>query len=149
MPYALITARLAPVGPTLGLGTLVANNLYVAEIDVIASTVFTGITVYNGATVSGNVIVALYGADGTQLAASASTAQAGVSQAQRIAFATPFSASSGRGLVALIPSSSIATFALQSSFGLASITAQGGFTIPASITAPTTTGAVVPALGTY
>ena len=74
MPYALITARLAPVGPTLGLGTLVANNLYVAEIDVIASTVFTGITVYNGATVSGNVIVALYGADGTQLAASASTA---------------------------------------------------------------------------
>jgi len=70
------------------------TETYVSEIFVPCNMTITGIALFNGSDVTGNVTVGLATADGTPLnaAKSASTAGSGTDAFQRIPFATPYEA---------------------------------------------------------
>jgi hypothetical protein len=100
---------------------------------------------------SGNAKVSLYDASGNLLASSASTAVSGSATLQQIAFSSPYAAAAALYFVGVqfsnISSQTLAALALSPS----SLIAQGAFTVPASITAPTAPygSAVQPILSTY
>ena len=74
--------------------TPVTTETYVSEVFVPANMTITGVAVFNGSNVTGNMTVALANSAGTTLAAakSASTAGSGADSMQRIPFATPYAA---------------------------------------------------------
>lgn len=77
--------------------TPAVTETYIARVFVNANAVLTGVAILNGSAVAGNVTVILYNENGTPVAQSASTAQAGIAAYQQIPFATPFAAQ-GPGL---------------------------------------------------
>jgi hypothetical protein len=143
-------------GNQVGGSTTTATNtvFYIAEVFVPVNTTLTGISMYNGATATGNVQHALFSGDGSiQLAHTASTAQSGTSAYQQIAFTAPFAAIGPAKYYVLSSfSSSSSTFFTHTigNFTTKSLTAQTYGTLPATLTPPTTfTTAVGPIADTY
>jgi hypothetical protein len=66
--------------------TPVITEVYVAEVFIPANVTISGVALLNSGTISGNVKVGLFDSSGNLLATSASTAQSGTSQFQRVAF---------------------------------------------------------------
>lgn len=66
--------------------TPVITETYFAEVFVPATFLATGIAVFNGTDVTGNILVGLFKPDGTLVAQSASTAGSGTAQYQRVPF---------------------------------------------------------------
>lgn len=67
----------------------VVTELYVAEIFVPVNVTVTGVAVFNGAAVAGNIKAMLFSAAGARLAISATTAQSGTDAYQRVPFSAP------------------------------------------------------------
>jgi hypothetical protein len=122
---------------------LTANTMYVGQTFISDPCLLTGVSFYNGGTINGNVIVALYDKAGTLVASSASTAQAGSFGVQRVAFSSTYLAAGGIYYLAVIPSSSTATFALTCAQCPSAGLAQGGFSVPGTITPPAAYGAYI------
>jgi len=74
--------------------TPVTTEVYVSEIFIPCNMTITGVTLFNGSDVTGNVFVGLASADGTPIAAakSAATAGSGTDAYQRVPFATAYEA---------------------------------------------------------
>ncbi len=75
--------------------TPVITEEYLCEVIVPFPTVVTGISVFNGSDVTGNMTVGLRASDGTLLAKSASTAGSGTDAYQNIPFSTTYSNNNG------------------------------------------------------
>lgn len=72
--------------------TPVATETYVCGVQVPASMTVTGVRLFNGSAVAGNVKAGLFDSTGVNVAATASTAQAGIDAYQQVAFSAPYSA---------------------------------------------------------
>lgn len=71
---------------------IVTTETYIAEVFVPATATVTGIGIFNGTAVAGNVQVFLANAAGTVVASSASTAASGTTAYQLVPFSTPYTA---------------------------------------------------------
>jgi hypothetical protein len=72
--------------------TPVNTEVYIAEVFVPANTTVTGVSIFNGSAVAGNLKVGLANSSGTVVATSASTAQTGTDSYQRVAFTGTYAA---------------------------------------------------------
>ena len=129
-----------------------ANLLCLFTVTVPTAVTLTGLVIANGATATGNVLVGVYNATGTTLeASSGSTAQSGTSRGQFVPFSATYAAAAGTYILAVMYSSSSATAAAIVAASPSSTAAQGGFSLPSSVTPPTATGNVtaLPACATY
>lgn len=133
----------------------VITDTYVGEIQVTAAGVATGVALFNGTAVAGNVLVALYNAVGALVANSnlAGVAQAGMTAFQRVPFTAPVTLSPGTYYVAVQGNNTggnIRTIPT-GNFGTALLTGGTFGTLPtAPITVPTTfTAAQAPIAGLY
>ena len=72
--------------------TPVATEVYITEVFVPANMTITGVTMFNSATISGNVKVGLANSSGVNVATSASTAQSGTSTIQLVPFTGTYAA---------------------------------------------------------
>ena len=72
--------------------TPVITEVYIAQIYVPANCTVTGVSIFNGSAVSGNVKVGLADSTGAVVATSASTAQAGIDSYQRVPFTATYAA---------------------------------------------------------
>lgn len=68
------------------------TETYVAAVTIPANCTVTGVRIFNGSAVAGNVTAYLYDSTGANVAATASTAQSGTDAYQQIAFSSPYSA---------------------------------------------------------
>ena len=143
-------------GPVLlGAGSLsaaqTANLLILHMIYIPVPVTLTGLAIANGATATGNVLAGLYNAAGSSLlASSGSTAQSGTSSTQYVAFSGTYAAAAGTYIAAVLYSSSSATAPTAYVATPASTAAQGGFSLPSSVTAPTAAAAAaLAACATY
>ena len=143
----------APV--TIGPGSLsaaqTANLLVLHVIYIPTAVTLTGLAVANGGTATGNVLAGIYNAAGASLlASSASTGQTGTSSTQYVPFSGTYAAAAGTYILAVLYSSSSATAPTAYSATPASTAAQGGFSLPASVTPPTAAaGAALAVCSTY
>jgi len=134
-------------GPVLlGAGSLsaaqTANLLVLHMIYIPVPVTLTGLAVANGGTATGNILAGLYSADGTSLlASSASTGQSGTSSTQYVAFSGTYAAAAGTYITGVIYSSSSATAPTAYVASPVSTAAQGGFSLPSSVTPPTAAAA--------
>ena len=143
-------------GPVLlGAGSLsaaqTANLLILHMIYIPVPVTLTGLAIANGATATGNILAGLYNAAGSSLlASSGSTAQSGTSSTQYVAFSGTYAAAAGTYIAAVLYSSSSATAPTAYVATPASTAAQGGFSLPSSVTAPTAAAAAaLAACATY
>ena len=119
-----------------------ANLLILHTVYIPAPVTLTGLTVANGATATGNILAGIYNAAGSSLlASSGSTAQTGTSSTQYVAFSGTYAAAAGTYIVAVLYSSSSATAPTAYVATPASTAAQGGFSLPSSVTPPTAAAA--------
>ena len=126
------------------------NTLYVDEIEISQAAAIAGVQIATGATASGDLLVALYGATGLLVAQSVATAQTSPWELQAVPFTAPYNATRARYLLAMIASDAAATFGLHASFGNSAAYPQGGFSLPPSIVPPTGYNATyVPQMSTY
>ena len=135
----------APV--IIGAGSLsaaqTANLLVLHTVYIPVAITVTGLAVANGATATGNVLAGIYNAAGSSLlASSGSTAQTGTSSTQYVAFSGTYAAAAGTYIAAVLYSSSSATAPTAYAASPASTAAQGGFSLPASVTPPTAAAGV-------
>lgn len=87
------TGNRAPFASTDGTNqTPVATEVYICEIFVPANATLTGVAIFNGSAVSGNVKVGLANSSGVVVATSASTAQSGTDAYQRVPFTATYAA---------------------------------------------------------
>lgn len=146
------TTSFAP--PNFGVSSastaVIANQLYLATVHIPAPGTITGIALLNGGTAAGSVTVALFSSSGgTQLGVSASTVQAGTSITQRVPFTSPATTATGNAILAAVFSSASATVGTWTGPGQSATTAQGSYTMPGSVTAPTFQATPIPAMITY
>jgi hypothetical protein len=129
-----------------------ANLLCLYTVPVPAPVTLTGLVIPNGATATGNVLAGIYNTAGTSLlASSASTGQTGTARGQFVPFSATYAAAAGTYILALMYSSSSATASTAVMASPTVTAAQGGFTLPTSVTPPTATGNVtaLPDCSTY
>lgn len=142
-----------PPSQSQGASALVANSLYVMAVSIPTPCTITGIQFATDTTTGTNVIVAMFAADGnTQLGVSASTAQSGAFTTQCVPFTAPASVAAGNFYLSLIPNNATGNFSCSGRIMSSSaIVAQGGFTMPTTITPPTQTAraGLSPVLFTY
>ncbi len=114
------------------------TELYLAEIYVPANVTLTGVALFNGSAVAGNVTLAIYDAAGNFLAKSASTAQAGIDAYQLVPLALSLTA--GTYYVAAQFDNTGARFNSHvfGNFGAGKLTGQTYGTLPSGLTMPTT-----------
>ena len=143
-------------GPVIiGTGSLsaaqTANLLILQVVNIPVANTITGLVIANGATATGNVLVALYSSDGTTLlGSSASTGQTGTSSTQDVAFQATYAAAGGTYITGVMYSSSSATAPLVYTASPASTAAQGGFSLPSTVTPPAAGAtAALAVAGTY
>ena len=143
-------------GPVIiGTGSLsaaqTANLLILQTVNIPLAKTITGLVIANGATATGNVLVSLYSSDGTTLlGSSVSTAQTGTSTTQDVAFQATYAAAAGTYITGVMYSSSSATAPLSYTASPASTAAQGGFTLPSTVTPPAAGAtAALAVAGTY
>jgi hypothetical protein len=150
---ASITTNYRIVGTGTFETTVTINRLYYAHamIPITPADPLTGILVKCGSTADGNIIVALYDADGDRVAQSNSTAHAGSYAVQAVPFTATYAAAAGVYFLAIIGSSATAKFITASPFGRGATADQGGFSAPATITPPgaSATGFDCPDMATY
>jgi len=133
--------------------TPIANQLYVAQINVPISTALTGVALSLSAFANGNVIVSLYDASGTRVAVSSLTALA--YPLKQVPFTAIYTASGGTYFIGVQFDSTAAGNAhFQGGLPMVAATqiAQGSFAAPAAITVPTgpdPAGNLQPAVSTY
>lgn len=72
--------------------TVVNTEVLIAEVFVPANATLTGVAIFNGSAVAGNIKVGLANSSGTVVATSASTAQSGTDAYQRVAFTGTYAA---------------------------------------------------------
>lgn len=154
MPLFLLnpphTTNVETNGPTTTTsGTQTLNHLYVGEITLPFPTVLTGQFIYKGSTAAGNVKVGIYDVNGNLLASSASTALSGTFGVQAIPYTAQIALPAGKYFIGVIPSTSTDTFALVCAMAPSGDLAQGAFTMPASIAAPTSGGSYIIHTSTY
>lgn len=121
--------------------TPVITEVYLGEVLVPSNMTVTGVAVFNGSDVTGNVKFGLYDSTGALVAQTASTAGSGTDAYQRIAFTASYSAL-GPATYYIAGSYSSATARYNSpplgSFGASVVTAQVFGTLPTTVTPPTT-----------
>lgn len=121
--------------------TPVITEVYLGEVLVPMNTTVTGVAIFNGSNVTGNVKAGLYDSTGALVAQTASTAGSGTDAYQRIAFTAPYTAL-GPATYYIANSFSSATARYNSpplgSFGASVVTAQVFGTLPLTVTPPTT-----------
>lgn len=121
--------------------TPVITEVYFGEVFVGCNVTVTGIAVFNGSNVTGNVKLGLYDSAGNLLAQTASTAGAGTDAYQLVPFTAPYSAV-GPATYYIANSFSSATARYNApplgAFGTGKSTAQTFGTLPTTITPPTT-----------
>ncbi len=92
-PRLCATGGAPPAASTDGTDyTVVATEVLIAEVFVPANATVTGVALFNGSAVAGNVKVGLANSAGAVVATSASTAQSGTDAYQRIAFTSTYAA---------------------------------------------------------
>lgn len=90
-PANCCTANIPASVSTYGTDTTpVITETYIAQVDVPHACTVTGIAVFNGSAVSGNIKLALADDQGRIIAQTASTAQAGIDSYQRVPFTETF-----------------------------------------------------------
>ena len=143
-------------GPVIiGAGSLsaaqTANLLILQTVNIPLAKTITGLVIANGATATGNVLVSLYSSDGTTLlGSSASTGQTGTSSTQDVAFSSTYAAAAGTYITGVMYSSSSATAPLVYTASPSSTAAQGGFSLPSTVTPPAAGAtAALAVAGTY
>lgn len=131
--------------------TWTANLLSLMAVYIPVPCTLTGLQVSNGGTATGNLLAAIWNAAGTSLlASSGSTAQSGTFVTQLVPFSATATVTPGAYLLGLIPSSSSATFVQAQGLTPAASAAQGGFTVPSTVTPPANTARIYAiALATY
>ena len=132
--------------------TPVITEVYIAEVFVPGAMSVTGVAVFNGTAVSGNMKVGLADASGAIVATSASTAASGTSAYQRVPFTAPASLTGGIYYVLTFYDNTTqrANAHTVGSFGAAVQTGQVYATGFTTITPPTTfTTAVGPVASLY
>jgi hypothetical protein len=150
---ATVTSTYMPafVG-TSSSGSPTANLLYIERIFIpYAATLSGGVWVNNSAT-AGNVLVGLYNASGTRVAATASTAAGNGYATAKAAFTAAYNAAAGVYFVGIMASSATEVWSIGYPVDLYATAAQGSFALPATITPPTTytaTGTLIPVVATY
>ena len=132
-------------------GTITANSLYMATLQIEAPVTLTGVIFGNAGTANGNVNVGLYNQLGTTLlASSGSVAQTGTWQPQVVPFSAPVALTQGIYIIAIIPSSSTATFLLAWAYSYSLAVTVGSFSMPPNVTPPTKAQSVsLPIMVTY
>jgi hypothetical protein len=124
-------------GLSTGGAAVTANQLYLTTVYIPVACTLTGLAIENGGTATGNVLAGIYNAAGsTQLAVSNSTAQSGTFHGQQIPFTSTLAVTPGTYIFALTYSSGSATSAASINVAPASSTAQGGFSLPSTVTPP-------------
>jgi len=120
--------------------TPVTTETYLCEVAVGGQGFVTGIALFNGSDVTGNVVVGLYDANGTLLASSAATAGSGTDAYQRIPFTAPLEIFPGTYYVASMYSSATARFNTHTvgNFGAGKLTGQSAVTLPSTAVMPST-----------
>ena len=115
-----------------------ANLLVLHTVYIPAAVTLTGLVVANGGTATGNILAGLYNAAGSSLlASSGSTGQSGTSITQLVPFSPgTYPAAAGTCILAVLYSSSSATAPTAYVASPASTAAQGGFSLPSSVTPP-------------
>lgn len=141
-PRTIAIGGLVPaVGTDFTDATPVITEVYLGEILVPSNMTVTGIALFNGSNVTGNVKLGLYDSTGALVAQTASTAGSGTDAYQRIAFTAAYSAT-GPATYYIAGSYSSATARYNSpplgSFGASVVTAQVFGTLPTTVTPPTT-----------
>lgn len=178
-PATTITGALTPTGGVVGAGgfTMKPSNIntcgipprlstdgtdttpavtetFIAQVDVPANMTLTGVAIFNGSAVAGNVVVGLADSTGAPIAAakSASTAQSGTDAFQRIPFATPYAAKGPASYFVQVQFNNTSARLNTVLFGNCSTLKQTGqvFDTLTSFTPPTTfTASVGPYAGLY
>lgn len=132
---------------------LTANSLYTWAVNIDLSHTMVGLQLINESVVSGNLKISLHSYDGaTLLASSGSVAQAGTFVPQFVPFTTPVAVVSGTTYwISMIPDNATGKWQVAPALVSSAVVAQGGFTVPSTITPPTTTarGGNQPIMTTY
>lgn len=141
-PRTIAIGGLVPaVSTDFNNSTPVITEVYVGEVLIPMNTTVTGVAIFNGSDVTGNMKAGLYDSTGALVAQTASTAGSGPDAYQRIAFTAPYSAL-GPATYYIANSFSSATARYNSpilgTFGTSTTTAQVFGTLPLTITPPTT-----------
>lgn len=141
-PRTIAIGGLVPaVGTDFTDATPVITEVYHGEILVPMNTTVTGIAIFNGSNVTGNMKAGIYDSTGALVAQTASTAGSGTDTYQRIALTAPVTLT-GPATYYIANSFSSATARYNSpplgSFGASTTTTQVYGTLPLTITPPTT-----------
>jgi hypothetical protein len=115
------------------------TETYLAEVYVSETCTITGVSIFNGSAVAGNVTVGYYNANGYLLASSATTVQAGTDAYQNVDFSAALSAVPGTHYVAVQFDNTGARFNTHviGAFGAGKLTGQTYGVLPKA-TMPTT-----------
>ncbi len=127
------------------------TETYLAELHVPETLTVTGIALFNGSAVAGNVTLGLYRADGRFLGKSATTEQAGTDAYQRVALATALTLPPGTYYVAAQFDSTSARFNshVVGNFGAGKLTSQTYGAMPGATMPTTFTTALGPIASLY
>lgn len=141
-PRTIAIGGLVPaVSTDFNNSTPVITEVYLGEVLVPCNMTVTGIAVFNGSDVTGNMKLGLYDSTGALVAQTASTAGSGPDAYQRVAFTAAYSAV-GPATYYIAGSYSSATARYNSpplgNFGAATVTTQVYGTLPLTVTPPTT-----------
>ncbi len=96
----------------------IANHAIYVPFYLTVPSVFQRACWHNGATVSGNIDIGIYGAKGTRIASIGSTAQVGTNSGQSAAFSSPVQLGAGLYFIALAMDNTTATLFIMGWGGL-------------------------------
>lgn len=120
--------------------TPVTTEAYLCEVQIPSHCFVTGIAVFNGTDVTGNIILGLYDSNGVQLVLTAATAGSGTDAYQRVPFTAPLEVQPGTYYVASIYSSGTARYNTHTigTFGAGKLTSLTTMVLPATAVMPST-----------
>lgn len=118
--------------------TPVVTETYLAEIYVPETVTITGVAIFNGSAVDGNVTIGIYDINGTLVGKSASTAQAGTDAYQRVPLALTLVPGSYWVAVQMDDTDGRLNTHVFGNFGAGKLTGQTYGTMPSGIAVPTT-----------
>lgn len=152
-PRLCHTGNVVPMAATPGTDTTpVTTETYIAEVFVPANCTLTGVSIYNGSAVAGNMKVGLANSSGVVVASSASTAVSGTEAYQRVPFSATYAAKGPATYYVLLQNNNTSNrfrSHLKGDFGASKKTGEtfGTFT---TITVPTTfTASLAPIASLY
>lgn len=149
---ASLTTHYQVIGTGTYEATVTADRFYFGQTFLpFPVPVLTGTILRCGAVQSGNIRTALIDALGTVVASSNSTVHSGSYAVQAVPFTSLYEADAGVYYLGIIASSATAGFIVIPPLGSSGFTDPGGFTVPASITAPGVAdySGDIPSMATY